>query len=123
MLVLLIAYLAFVSLGLPDAVIGVAWPSVRDSFGLSQIRLGLILVGVGADYFVTGLLAGRLMHAFGIGTMLVGSTALVAAGLAGFAAAPVWPLPLAAAFLLGLGSGAIDAGINAYAAANFRPSG
>lgn len=119
MLVLLVAYLAFVSLGLPDAVVGVAWPSVRDTFGLSQVGLGAILAATGAGYFVTGLGAGRLMHAFGIGTVLVGSTALVAAGLAGFAAAPLWPLPLAAASLVGLGSGAIDAGVNAYASANF----
>jgi fucose permease len=119
MLVLLIAYLAFVSLGLPDAIIGVAWPSVRDTFALSQSDLGAILAGTGGGYFVTGLVAGRLMNAFGIGTVLVGSTALVAAGLAGFAAAPAWPLPIAAAFVVGLGSGAIDAGVIVYASANF----
>lgn len=47
MLVLLIAYLAFVSLGLPDAVTGVAWPSVRESFALSQVGLGgLVIAGI-----------------------------------------------------------------------------
>src|SRR3712207_38532 len=71
---LLLGYLAFVSLGLPDAVLGVAWPSMRDAFGLSQALLGAPLALAAVAYFVSGLLAGRLMRALGIGLLLAAST-------------------------------------------------
>ena len=111
-----LAYVGFVSLGLPDAVTGVAWPSVRDAFGLDQASLGLVLVGTAGGCFASGFLAGRLVAALGVGLLLAGSTAL--AGLAGFGygLAPVWAGFLAAAALHGLASGAIDAGLNAFAA-------
>ncbi|HJW74105.1 MAG TPA: MFS transporter, partial [Thermoleophilia bacterium] len=57
---LLLAYLAFVSLGLPDTVLGVAWPSLRDRFGLSQAALGAALAASLSGYFFSGLVAGRL---------------------------------------------------------------
>ena len=88
--VLGLAYLAFISLGLPDAVIGVAWPSLRDTFGLSQALLGVPLAVTAAAYFVSGLLAGRLMQWRGIGLLLACSTALVAAGVLGYAVAPAF---------------------------------
>ncbi len=120
-LLLALAYLAFISLGLPDAVLGVAWPSVRDTFGLPQALLGLPLAITAVAYFLSGLLAGRLMQVVGIGLLLAGSTALVAAGLFGFAAAPAFALFLLATPVVGFGSGAIDAAINTYAARNFSP--
>jgi fucose permease len=119
MVLLLLGYLAFISLGLPDTVIGVAWPSVRDAYGLSQAGLGAFLVATGAGYFLSGLFAGRILGALGLANVLVLSTALVTMGLSAFALALPWPLPLVVAFAIGLGSGAIDAGINTFAAAQF----
>jgi fucose permease len=116
-----LVYLAFVSLGLPDGVLGIAWPSIRDAYGLSQGTLGLILLGAGPGFLLSGLTVGRVIGTLGLGWTLVVSTVLVAAGLTAFAAAPPWPLPIAALALAGLGSGTIDAGINAYAAARFSP--
>jgi fucose permease len=117
-LLVALAYVGFVSLGLPDAVIGVAWPSVRDSFRLPQSALGLVLVASGCGYFLSSFFSGRLVHALGIGLLLAASTALVAAGAFGFALSPIWTAFLACAALHGLGSGAIDAGLNGYAAAH-----
>lgn len=116
LLLILLAYLGFISLGLPDAVTGVAWPGVRDGFALHQEALGLILLASGLGYFVSSFNAGRLTHAVGVGTLLAISTALVAASMFGLALAPIWAIFLLCAVVYGLGSGAIDAGLNGYAA-------
>lgn len=118
---LALAYLAFVSLGLPDAVLGVAWPSMRIGFGLGQALLGLPLAISALAYFCSGLLAGRLMLRLGIGRLLAASTALVAVSVFGYSLAPSFFLVLGAAVLVGFGSGAIDAALNTYAARSFRP--
>jgi MFS family permease len=70
MLLLGLAYLGFVSLGLPDAVLGVAWPSVREVFALTQGGLGLILIALAAGFFVSSTLAGRLLQRLGVGKLL-----------------------------------------------------
>ena len=116
LVLIVLAYVGFISLGLPDAVIGVAWPSVRDTFQLPQGAAGLVFVASGLGYFVTSFLSGRLSHALGIGLLLAASTALVATAMLGFACSPVWALFVACAVAHGLGSGAIDAGLNGYAA-------
>ncbi len=114
-----LAFLAFISLGLPDTVLGVAWPTVRERFGLTQSGMGLVLgFGVGG-YFLSGLLAGRLVRALGVGALLAASSGLVALGLVGYALAPSWYLFFPVAAVIGLGSGAIDSGLNAYAAHHF----
>ncbi len=116
---LALAYLSFVSLGLPDAVFGVAWPSIRETFGLPQAALGAVLASAAVAYFSSGLLAGRLIGAMGIGALLAMSTGLVTLGVVGYASTPAFALMLAAACLLGFGSGAVDAGLNTYAAHHF----
>ncbi|WP_224364933.1 MFS transporter [Hyalangium versicolor] len=118
---LILAYLAFVSLGLPDAVLGVAWPSLRDTFQLPQALLGAPLAVGAATYFFSGLLAGKLITRVGIGLLLAASTALVSAGVLGFAAAPAFFVILLVTPFMGFGSGAIDAALNTYAARNFSP--
>ncbi len=118
---LVLAYLAFISLGLPDAVLGVAWPSLRDTFALPQAGLGAVLTAATAAYFASGLLAGRLIRALGIGALLAASTASVTLGLTGYSTLPVFALFLVAACFIGFGSGAVDTGLNIYAAQHFGP--
>ncbi len=115
-LLLALAFIGFISLGLPDPVIGVAWPSVRDTFHLRQGAVGFVLVISGVGYLLSSFFAGRLMHAFGIGLILAGSTGLVAAAMFGFGFSPKWLAFLLCALVHGLGSGAIDSGLNGYAA-------
>ena len=118
-LLLLIAYIGFISLGLPDTLIGVAWPSVRTTFALHQSSLGALFIGGGCGYFLASFFTGRLLTAMGVGWLLAASTALVTICAFGFARAPVWMLFVVCAFLQGLGSGAIDAGLNNYGAHHF----
>jgi fucose permease len=116
---LLLAYLAFISLGLPDTIFGIAWPSLRQQFALPPEAMGAALVAGVSGYFCSGLLAGGLMRRLGVGGLLSLSSGLVALGLAGYALAPAWSLFFPVAFFIGLGSGAIDAALNAYAARHF----
>jgi fucose permease len=120
-LLLALAYLAFVSLGLPDAVLGILWPSLRRSFDLPQAALGMPLAAGAVTYFLSGLLAGRLTEKLGVGGLLALSTALVATGLAGLSLAPAFVVFLAGACVMGFGSGAVDSALNAYAAREFGP--
>ncbi len=118
-LLLLVAYVAFVSLGLPDTLIGVAWPSVRETFHLQQRSVGFVFLASGCGYFVSGFFTGRILHFVPIGFLLAASSALVATSAFGFAAAPLWLLFVGCATIHGLGSGAIDGGLNNYAAHHF----
>jgi fucose permease len=116
---LFIAYLGFISLGLPDTLIGVAWPSVRGHFAVPQSALGWIFLGSGCSYFVSSFFSGRFLKQFRIGALLAVSSALVASSGFGYATAPVWALFAACSLLHGLGSGAIDSGLNHYVAHHF----
>ena len=118
-LLLIIAYIGFISLGLPDTLVGVAWPSVRTEFGLRQSAVALIFFGAGCGYFLSSFSVGKLLNAFGVGLLLAASSALVAVSAFGYGLAPVWALFAACSLLYGLGSGAIDAGLNHYVAHHF----
>lgn len=118
-LLLFIAFLGFISLGLPDTLIGVAWPSVRRHFELPQSAVALIFFGSGCSYFLSSFFSGRFLKLFRIGFLLAFSSALVALSALGYSAAPVWIMFAACALLHGLGSGAIDSGLNHYVAHHF----
>jgi fucose permease len=116
---MLITFLAFVSIGFPDAVLGVAWPSMRETFGRALPDLGFIVFSSGTGYYLSGMVAGKAIERFGVGQLLAISTTFVGVGLFGYALMPTfWPL-LLAAFLIGVGSGAVDTGLNFYAAEHF----
>jgi fucose permease len=114
-----ICYLGFVSLGLPDALIGVAWPSIRNTFHLQQGDISWIFFGSGCSYFLSSLFAGRLLRSFNVGVLLGVSSALVALSGFDYSFARIWPLFALGSLLHGLGSGAIDAGLNHYVASHF----
>ncbi|MEQ4301848.1 MFS transporter [Plantactinospora sp. B6F1] len=119
--VLVLAYLAFVSLGLPDGLLGVGWPSITVELRVPTEVVGLLLTSGTVGYLVSSVVAGFSIARVGVGWLLAGSTALASLALAGYAAAPALPVMIGCALLLGLGSGAIDAGLNAYAAGAFGP--
>ena len=113
---LVLAYLAFVSLGLPDGLLGVAWPEMRASFELPQGALGGLLGAVTAGYMSASFAAGWLLRRMRIGGLLALSCLGTAISLLGYATAPSWVVVVAWGLLAGVGAGAIDAGINAYVA-------
>ena len=118
-LLALLAFLAFVSLGLPDGLLGPSWPSMQRSFEVPLDALGSLVAATTAGYLVASFSAGAILRAVPLGAVLALSTAAAATALLGIALAPAWPAVLAFGALAGLGGGAIDAGLNAYGAARF----
>ena len=118
-LLALLAFLAFVSLGLPDGLLGVSWPSMRLGFGVPLDALGTLVAVQTLGYLTSSSLSGRLLRVLPIGSLLALSTLAAALALLGFATTSLWPLLLACGFLAGLAGGAVDAGLNAYGARHF----
>jgi fucose permease len=116
---LAIALVAFASLGLPDGVLGVAWPSIRRGFDLPPAQLGVLLASAMVGYVASSFSSGALVARLGIGRLLFWSSVLMVANSLAYAAAPAWSVMVAAALFAGLGAGAIDAGINTFAAIHF----
>lgn len=113
---LLLAYIAFISLGLPDGLLGVAWPSMRHTFNLPLDALGLLFFSTTAGYLTSSFFSGRVMARLGVGGLLAVSCFLTGASLLGYTLAPAWGVILVLGVVAGLGAGAIDAGINTYIA-------
>ncbi|MFI6067761.1 MFS transporter [Micromonospora sp. NPDC051227] len=118
---LLLAYLAFVSLGLPDGLLGVGWPSIRGDFDVPTEAVGWVLTAGTVGYLTSSVLAGFTLARIGVGALLAVSTLLASLALTGYSVSPVLAVLVGCALLLGLGSGAVDSGLNAYAAGAFGP--
>src|SRR3954447_19299943 len=121
LLILLLAYAGFIALGLSNSVMGVAWPSIRNTFGLPLDALGVLLIGNTTGYMLASAVSGRLMALLNVGTLLAGGCGLGAGAMLATSAAPAWPVLVVLGFAAGLSGGAIDGSLNAYAAAHFSP--
>ncbi len=114
-----LALIAFIALGLRVSVLGVAWPSIRTTFDLSQSGLGVVLFATGLGYLTSSFLLGRVVGRLGVGRLLIVSAAVVTVTTIGIALAPSYPVFLSVSLLAGIGTGAIDAGINFVATRHF----
>jgi len=114
-------FLAFVSLGLPDGLLGVAWPSLRATFALPLDALAPLLASFTTGYVVSSFAAGPVLGYWNVGGLLAASCLLTGLSLAGYATATLWIIVIAAAGLGGIGAGAIDVGVNAYVATHHGP--
>lgn len=117
---LIIIYLAFISLGIPDALLGSAWPVMYPQIGASLESAGLISMIIAAGTIVSSLASGTIIQKWGTGKLTLLSCALTAGALLGFSFAPslLWLALLA--IPLGLGAGAVDAGLNHYVANHYK---
>ncbi|MEN9564108.1 MAG: hypothetical protein RIR73_2352 [Chloroflexota bacterium] len=116
---ILLSFIAFISLGLPDGLLGVAWPSIRETFSLRLDALGILLVASTAGYITSSFLSGKLIAKLGVGGTLAASCFLTGAGLIGYTLVPAWWMLVLLGVVAGLGAGAIDAGLNTYIASHF----
>ena len=118
----LLAYVAFISLGLPDGLLGVAWPSMRADFGLPLDALGMLLVASTVGYLTSSFFSGRITARLGVGGLLAASCAATGGSLLAYTLAPSWITLVPFGLVAGLGAGAIDAGINTYIASHHGES-
>ena len=113
-----IAYLTFVVQGLPAGMIGVAWPSVRETFALPLDAVGLLLVAETVGNLLTSFCGGALVARIGVGRLLLLSVAARGVALLGYGMAPAWWLIVMLGIVAGAGGGAVGVGMNTYFAAN-----
>jgi fucose permease len=118
--VLVLAYIAFVALGLPASLIGVAWPTLRAELSLPLDALGLLLTSSTIGYLGSSAIIARLISRFGIASLLVFSSLVSAAAFIGYTIAPSWVVIIAMGAVGGFGAGVIDAGLNTYLAAEYH---
>lgn len=117
---LLIIYLAFISLGLPDSLLGVAWPLMRSEYGSPFEAAGLVSMFTAGGTIVSSFASGAVHKRLSTGKITLISCLMTASSLLGFAYSQsfVWLLVLAVP--LGLGGGSVDAALNNYVANNYK---
>ena len=119
-LLLAIIYLAFISLGLPDALLGSAWPTMSHDIGAQISWAGGISMVISAGTIASALLSDRMTKRFGAGKVTFVSVALTALALLGFSFAPNYIVLILLAIPYGLGAGGVDAALNNYVALHYE---
>jgi fucose permease len=114
--VLVLIFVGFISLGLPDGLLGVAFPSIRQTFSLPLDALGAVFFTGVCGYLAASLASGWIVNRIGVAFLLTLSAIATAIALIGYALAPSWWVIVALGLVSGLGAGAIDAGLNSYVA-------
>ncbi|MEM9010845.1 MAG: MFS transporter [Pseudomonadota bacterium] len=118
-IVVILAFAAFVSLGLPDGVLGPSWPSMHLALGVALEALGTMATAMIGGYLLSSSLSGVLLRTVSLGAVLSLSTAGASVAVLGIGLTQSWPVLLLCAVLGGMSGGAIDAGLNAYGAVYF----
>ena len=119
-LLLAIIYAAFISLGLPDALLGAAWPVMHLDLGVAVSWAGIVSMIISVGTIFSSLFSGKLIRRLGTGKLTAISVAMTAAALFGFSMAKsfwglcLWAIPY------GLGAGSVDAALNAFVALHYK---
>ena len=120
LLLLAVIYLAFISLGLPDSLLGSAWPTIHAAFNVPISYMGFVSMIISGGTIISGLMSERLTKRLGTKTVTITSVLLTAIALFGFSTVDrfwqmcLWSIPY------GLGAGAIDAALNNYVALHYN---
>ena len=119
-ILLVIIYLSFISLGLPDSLLGAAWPVMQIDLGAPLNTAGFLSMTIAGGTIVSSLFSGKFLKRFGTGKVTFVSVLLTAGALFGFhfASSVLWLV--ICAIPLGIGAGAVDAGLNDYVAVNYK---
>ena len=119
-LLLVIIYLAFISLGLPDALLGAAWPSMYPQFDVPVSYAGIISMIIALGTVVSSLQSDRLTQKLGTGKVTALSVLMTAMALFGFATSHSFGMLCLWAIPYGLGAGSVDASLNNYVALHYE---
>ncbi|WP_369385837.1 MFS transporter [Lacticaseibacillus manihotivorans] len=119
-ILLVIIYLAFISLGLPDSLIGSGWPAMHTALNVPTSYAGIITMLISANTIISSLLSDRLTRRFGTGKVTAMSVGTTALALFGFSIAPSFIWLCVFAIPYGLGAGAVDAALNNYVALHYK---
>lgn len=117
---LLIIYLAFISLGLPDSLLGAAWPVMQSDLHAPIETGGILFMMIASGTIISSLVSGKMLKLFGTGKVTFVSVLMTAGALLGFYFAPSVIWLIICTIPLGLGAGAVDAGLNDYVATHYK---
>lgn len=118
-LLLALIYLAFISLGLPDSLLGAGWPVMHGELGVPVSYMGIVSMVISGGTIVSSLMSDRLTRKFGTRIVTVVSVFLTAAALFGFSFSDRFWMLIVFSVPYGLGAGAIDAALNNYIALHY----
>lgn len=119
-LLLGIIYLAFISLGLPDSLLGSAWPSMYEGLGVSIDSAGIISMIISVGTVISSLSSDRVIRRFGTGMVTFASVTMTAVALMGFSFSSNFVMLCVCAVPLGLGAGSVDAALNNFVALHYK---
>ena len=114
-----IIYVAFVSLGLPDSLVGAGWPVMHQDLGVPLAFAGIVTMVIASGTILSSLASDRLTRRFGAGLVTATSVGMTAAALIGFSLSDQFWMICLWAIPYGLGAGAVDAALNNYVALHY----
>lgn len=117
---LIIIYLSFISLGLPDTLLGSSWPVMQQELGVPLSYAGIASMVISGGTILSSFFSGFVIKLFGTGKVMVFSVFLTAAALLGIAFTPNFMILCLLGIPLGLGGGAVDAALNNFVAIHFK---
>lgn len=118
-ILLTLIYISFISLGLPDSLLGCAWPTMQATFGVPLSYASYISMLMSVGTIISSLMSDRLTRRFGTGKVTAFSVALTAASLFGYSVSRSYVMLLILAVPNGLGAGGIDAALNNYVSLHY----
>ena len=119
---LVVIYVAFIGLGIPDSLIGSAWPAIHTNLNIPVEAISIITFIISGCTVLSSMFSAKILNKLGTAKVTAFSTAMTAAALLGFSFAPSFVFMIPLAVVLGLGAGAIDSGLNNYVALHFKAS-
>ena len=120
--VMILSFATFILLGIPDAMRGVAWPSIQSDFALQLDSISALLIAGTTGYVIASFFSSYLLRKWSIVILLALGTIALAVSQFVYAASNFWEIIVLSTFIGGLGAGSIDAGLNTFIAQNFPPS-
>lgn len=121
-LLLIVIFIDFIGLGIPDSLFGAAWPAINSDFGLPISAANAVTVTMTVCSIISSLMSAKLTEKFSTSKIAAVSTALTAVGLFGFSISKNIYMMFFFTMFLGFGAGAIDAVLNNYVAVHYRAS-
>lgn len=119
-LLLIIIYIAFISLGLPDAILGSAWPIMHKNLNTSVSSAGIITMIICGGTIVSSLYSNRLIKRFGTAKVTIISVLITAIGIYGISITPNFMIMCLLSTPMGLGAGAVDSALNNFVALHYE---
>lgn len=121
-LLIIVIYIAFIGLGVPDSLIGSAWPAIHTELGIPVEMVSILTFLISGCTVLSSMFSTRILNKLGTAKVTAFSTAMTALSLLGFSLVPSFLFMIPLAIVLGLGAGAIDSGLNNYVALHCKAS-